>query len=262
MRAFAFAAMLIGGTASAGNGLRHEDPELPRPDLRALSSTSYEPSGGALVATARELRTYDAKGHALRREYKKIDGTPIIFCEWTWDGDGRLAVRKTRNGDGKLVTRTFAYKLDSAGRVVERTMRDPSAPAGELDLDRFTYAADGGYAIQRERHHPKEGPYRSDSQTFDAKGRMTTTCAEHGGCEMIEYDANGEVSRIRHQARDGEHQYLHYETTYDAAKQIVKRVIGGTATTYRYNARGDVIEAVHELAGKVTGKTVYTYTYR
>lgn len=262
MRALAFAVVLIGGTASAGDGLRHEDPELPRPELRSLSSTTYEPSGGKLVETMRELRTYDPKGHAIRLDYKKPDGTPVNFYEWTWDADGRLTSRKTRDGDGKLVARTFAYKLDSKRRVAERTMRDPSAPAGEFYLDSYTYAADGSYAVQTERHYPKEGPYRSDSQTFDAKGRMTRQCAEHGGCSMIEYDANGEIARIRQQVQGGEHYYLVYETTYDAAKRIAKRVIGGGETTYTYNARGDVIETVHKLAGNVTSKTVYTYAYR
>ena len=260
--ALAFAVVLLGGTAAAGDGLPQEDPELARPELRSLSSTTYEPSGGKLGEKARELRTYDAKGHPIRLDYQKPDGTPITFYEWTWDADGRLASRKTRDGDGKLVARTFAYKLDTKGRVVERTMRDPSAPAGEFYLDSYTYAADGSYAVQTERHYPREGPYRSDSQTFDAKGRMTMQCAEHGGCSMIEYDANGQISRIRQQLQGGEHYYLVYETTYDAGGRITKRVIGGTETTYTYNARGDVIEAVHRVAGNITSKTVYTYVYR
>jgi YD repeat-containing protein len=262
MRALAVTILLIGGTASARDGMRHEDPELPRPELRSLSATTYEPSGGKLVETMRELRTYDAKGHAIRLDYNKPDGTPITFYERTWDADGRLASVRTRDGDGKLVARTFAYKLDSAGRVVERTMRDPSAPAGEFYLDVYTYAADGSYVVQTERHYPTQGPFRSDMQAFDAKGRMTRQCAEHGGCSMIEYDANDQISRIRQQRKDGEHHYVVYDTTYDAAKRITKRVIGGTETTYLYNARGDVIEAVHKLAGNVTSKTVYTYVYR
>ena len=262
MRALAFAGLLIGGTATAGDGLRQDDPELPRPELRSMSATTYEPRGGKLVETTRALLTYDAKGHAVRLDSKKPDGTPITFYEWTWDAAGRLASRKTRDGDGKLVARTFAYKLDSKGRVTERTLRDPAAPAGEFYLDRYAYAADGSYTVQTERHYPKEGPYRSDSQKFDATGRMTQQCAEHGGCSMIEYDANGQISRIREQLKGGEHYYLVYETTYDAARRITKRVIGGTETTYTYNARGDVIEAVHKLAGSITSKTVYTYVYR
>jgi YD repeat-containing protein len=263
VRALAFAVLLIGGTATAGgDGLRQDDPELPRPELRSMSSTTYEPSGGKLVETTRALLTYDAKGHAIRLDFKRPDGTPITFYEWTWDTAGRLASRKTRDRDGKLVARTFAYKLDSKGRVVERTLRDPSAPAGEFDLDSYTYAADGSYTVQTERQYPKEGPYRSDSQTFDAMGRMTRQCAEHGGCSMIEYDANGQISRVREQLQGGEHYYRVYETTYDAGGRIAKRVVGGTETSYAYNARGDVVEAVHELAGNITSKTVYAYVYR
>jgi hypothetical protein len=81
VRALAFAVLLIGGTATAGDGLRQDDPELPRPELRSLSSTTYEPSGGKLVETTRELRTYDAKGHAIRVDSKRPDGTPVTFYE-------------------------------------------------------------------------------------------------------------------------------------------------------------------------------------
>jgi YD repeat-containing protein len=257
--------LLVPAIASASPLLRHDDPELVRPELRALTATMFEPRAGKLVETARQLRTYDAGGHLTRLEHRQPDGTLVAAQDDTWDPQGRLASRTSRDATGRTETRTFTYQVDAAGRITERILRDPTKPAGEYLRDQYVWAPDGSHTITTYRHYPAEGPYRSDVQVFDRQGRLERDCAEHGSCAMLEYDARGGISRIRQQTAE-EHHYLVYETTYDAAGRITRQILGGTDTTYRWNSRGDVSEvtarAIAAQGGAITQQTVYRYTYR
>ncbi len=247
MRVFAIVLVLVSRVALAQ--MPHEDVERVRPELKEMrSSTTVDGK-----ATQREVRTYDASGHVVRQVFTKPDGSLIAAWDFTWDAGGRLAMRKTAGA-----TRMFTYRLDANGRIAERIMRDPSAPVGELYRDEYTYAPDGSVTIQTYRHYPKEGPYRSDVEVHDAKGRIDRRCYEHGGCSMYEYDAHGMISRVREQPKGDDHHYRVHTNTYDAAGRLVKRVIGGTEQTFTYNARGDVSEVI----AKSGARTLYTYDYR
>lgn len=255
------ALLVLVRVAAAEPVLRHEDVELARPELAALAATSYEQRGGAFVEAGRELRTYDAAGHVMRQEYRK-DGKVIAAFDFTWDAQGRLASRKTRDGAGALVARTFSYTNDATGRIATRVMRDPAAPAGEYFRTVTTWAPDGSRTVVTSRHVPNEGPYVFTTEVFDAGGRLARSCLEHGGCSLYEYDAHDNLDRVRQQPHGGEHHYLDYENAYDSNGRLVKRRVGGTITSYRTNARGDVVETLASSPGSPARKTVYAYTYR
>jgi len=253
------------GHAATADSLRHEDAELVRPELVAFTAITYEPVGGKLVATARESRAYDRAGRITRQEHRDRAGKLVVAYDFTWDAKNRLLKRRYVDNTGRRDARIFTYKTDATGRITERAMRDPSKAPGEFIRDDFLWEPSGRRTEQSYRHYPKEGPYRSGSKVYDGRNRLERSCSEAGGCEMYEYDANGEVSRIRQQ-HGPDHAYLVYENTYDASGRLVRRILGGTDSTFRWNARGDVVEVVDkEIAsqgGRLKRKTVYTYRYR
>lgn len=235
-----------------------------RPDLKAVRGTVWTPAGGKLVETGLELRTYDASGRLVRHESRER-GAMKVSTTYTWDAAGRMRSSTYRDASGRKEVRELSYKVDANGRVVERTLRDPAKPPGELIRYQYIWQPDGSHSEQAYRHYAKEGPYRSDVQVFDARGRLTRDCAEHGGCDMIEYNAHGDIDRIRQQNAE-RHYYLVYDNTYDRTGHLATQILGGTQTDYTWNARGDIAEVVTRRipaqGGAVERKTVYTYDYR
>jgi YD repeat-containing protein len=245
--------------------LAHEDPELPRPTLKSMTATRFEIKLGQLAEVSREVRNYDANGRISRHEHRQGNKLVVAY-DYAWDAQGRLQRRTYREGSGRVESRTFTYKLDANGRVVERIMHDPSKDPKEYYRYEYVWAADGSRTETGYRHYPKEGPYRDSQDTYDKLGRPGTQCSIGSGvCSMNEYDAHGNVSRVRQQNRE-QHNYLVYENTYDSSGRLARRIHGGTDTTFTWNARGDVVEVVdREIAkngGKLRDKTVYTYVYR
>ncbi len=264
MRALIVVAML-GSRAIAAPTLRHEDPELVRPELIELTAIHYVPKSSGWVEDAREIRTYDPTGHVIRYEHRKPDGSLVVAYNLTWDAQGRLTSRTYQDNTKRVERRDFTYKVDAKGRIVERIMRDPSKPAGEYYRDDYTWHPDGSRDIRTYRHSPKEGPYPDGSEIYDAKGRLTRHCHEHGGCSMYELDPQGSISRVREQNKEDHHYHVH-ENTYDKAGKLTRRVIGNTEEHLTWNARGDVGEILEKTiaaqGGAVNGKRFYTYKYR
>jgi YD repeat-containing protein len=79
---------------------------------------------------------------------------------------------------------------------------------------------------------------------------------------MLEYDAHAQLARIRIQPRSDNHYYRVYDHDYDAAGRVTREHVGGTETTYTYNARGDVAEERHLTGGVLESRTTYRYEYR
>jgi YD repeat-containing protein len=265
MRVVAITLLVLGSQASAEPLLRHEDAELVRTDLRSMTARKYEAKLGKLVEAGREVRTYDAAGRVSRDEHLKADGSMVVVYDYVWDAQGRLAKRTYRDDTKRTEARTFAYKVDANGRIVERIMRDPAAPAGEYFRDEYLWQA-AAHSVTTYRHSAQGGPYRSDVATYDAMDRMVRSCAEHGGCSMYEYDSHGGLSRVREQGSDGEHFYRDYASTYDAAGRLTARTVGGTASQFKWNTRGDVSDVIDSRipaqGGALEAKTIYTYVYR
>lgn len=252
--------LCLSATASADV----RDPMEVRPDLKAVRGVVSTLVGGKLVETGLELRTYDASGRLVRHESRER-GTVKVVSTYTWDAAGRMRSSTYRDASGRKEVRELSYKLDAGGRVVERTLRDPSKPAGELIRYQYVWQPDGSHSEQAFRHYAKEGPYKSDVEVYDARGRLTRTCREHGGCNMIEYNAHGDIDRIRQQNAE-RHYYVVYDNTYDPGGHLVTQILGGTQSDYTWNARGDITGVVTRRipaqGGAIERETVYTYEYR
>lgn len=244
--------------------LRHEDPELVRPELSGLTAVHYVPQGSGWRVDAREVRVYDSTGHLTRHEHRKPNGALVVSYELTWNGQGRLASRRYTDHTKRIERREFTYKEDAQGRIVEKIMRDPSKPVGEFYRYEYTWEPDGSRTVRSYRHYPREGPYPDGSEAYDARGRLTRSCSQ-SHCEMIEYDGGGAILRIREQNQETHH-YRHQHPTYDGAGKLATRTIGNIVSHFTWNARGDVAEILETTipaqGGIVQGKTVYTYKYR
>ena len=238
------------------------EPTVVRADLTSMSTRVWEMKAGKLVEVGRETRTYDATGHVVLDENRKPDGTLVVSVATTYDTGGRMTGTTYKDAT-RTIVRTISYTVDANGRVTERVERDPSADPKEFRRYAYTWEP-GGHTEQAFRHYPKEGPYRSDSEVFDANGRLSRSCSEHGGCSMYEYDTHGEIARIRQQSSET-HYYLVYESTYDKSGRLAKQTIGGSDTEYTWTARDVSTAIVRDIArygGAVKTKTEYAYVYR
>jgi hypothetical protein len=234
-------------------------PDEVRPELRALTVRRYEARGAHPTEVATEHLTYDATGHLTEHVHRGPGGKLVVRTAYTWDRGGRLIETRYSDASGRSEVRKITYRLDPAGRVLERELRNPAAPAGELLRDVYTYAPDGSHTVQSYRHYAKEGPYPDGSASYDAAGRLLRRCSV-GRCELYEYDEHGEIRRIRQQ-NSRTHSYLVYESQFDAKGRLVRQRLGGTDRTFRYNPRGDVIEEHEDTAG-LRARLVYEYEYR
>lgn len=261
MRGAVLALLCMSSLAVAGGA---PDPTAVRPDVKAIRSTEWTPKNGKLVKTGENVWTYNADGRVVRME-KREGGKVTVSSELTYDTGGRVLSSTYRDKTGRKEVRQYTYKLDANGRIAESTLRDPSKPAGELIRYEYQWGADGSHTEQAFRHYAQGGPYRSDQKIFDAKERLTRNCYEHGGCSMIEYNAHGDIDRIRQQNKE-RHDYLVYENTYDKAGHLVVQILGGTQSEYTYDARGEMTEQltrrIAAQGGAVDSKVVYTYDYR
>jgi YD repeat-containing protein len=246
-------------TAAAKPALR--DAEIRRPDVRTVTVRYQEPGPrGALIDVGRERMVYSAEGRLIEHENQNQRGRVRVRFHYTYDTSGRLSESHYRDHTGRVEIRRYSYKLDAAGRISERDLRNPAAPPGELRRDVYTWHDDGSRTVRTYRHYAKEGPYPDGSSSFDAAGRPKTRCYSNH-CELYEYDDHGEISRVREQNRQTHHYRVH-ENRYDAAGRLIHQRIGGSETTYHYNARGDVSEEQNQLAGKPTTHLTYQYEYR
>lgn len=257
--------LLVPSIAVADPRLRHEDPQLVRPELKELVVVRSIPKGTGLVEESREIRLYDAKGHLTRHEHRKPDGSIVVAYDYQWDAQGRIASH-TYKDQKRSERRDFTYKVDAQGRVIEKIMRDPAAPAGEYYRYESTWHAGGGRDERAYRHYPNGGPFEDGTEVFDASGRPARRCRGGGGCSLYEYDAHGNVSRVREQMRGDRHWYRSSEHTYDKANRVATREIGNRIESFTYNARGDVAEIAEHLipaqGGALQAKSTYTYRYR
>ncbi|MFO0576562.1 MAG: hypothetical protein U1A78_21360 [Polyangia bacterium] len=247
--------------AVAAEARPERGPDELRPDLRALTVRRYEPRGPreALTEVASERLTYDATGHLTEHVHRGPGGKLVVRTAYTWDRAGHLIETHYSDASGRVEIRKMTYRLDAAGRVLERELRNPAAPAGEVLRDVTTWSPDGSRTVQSFRHYATEGPYPEGSAAYDAAGRLLRSCTG-GHCSLYEYDEHGEISRIRQQSRETHH-YLVYESRFDAAGRLVRQRIGGTERTFRLNPRGDVVEELEDTGGR-RARLVYTYEYR
>jgi hypothetical protein len=234
-----------------------------RPDLKSRSGRTWEMTNGKLVEVARETRTFDAAGRIATDENRKPDGTLVVSYVYTYDAGGRVTKSVYKDSSGST-ERRVSYTVDAKGRITERKEWDPTKDPKEFYRYEYIWQADGSHSEQMYRHYPKEGPYRSSSEVYDAKGLKTRSCYEHGGCSMIEYDSHGEIDRIRQQTSE-EHYYLDYDSVYDVKGRLVKQTIGGTETEYTWGDKDIATVTTREIpkyGGAVKTKTEYTYVKR
>jgi YD repeat-containing protein len=241
--------------AGEADPLRHHDPEVPRPDLTAMTINRYEQVNGKTVELGREHRIYDRSGHVTSVVYRE-HGKVIVRTDYTWSKD-RLAKRVYREPGKRIETRVFTYKVDSAGRVVEMTMRDPKATNGERYVTTTTWNADGSRSERTQRHYTNEGPYDDSSASYSASGRLDTHCSAGGTCEMPDYDQHGVAVRVRQQM-GAEHAYVTMVAAYDPSGRLVEYDQGASKTTFAYDTNGNV-----ESETRADGaKAVYSYVLR
>jgi YD repeat-containing protein len=263
MRCAALIPLIVafGPSLASAQDLPQRDPEADHPGVRSMTLVHHELEGKRLEKTHREIRTYDAAGHVTRIESRTPAGKSRGLSTYERDKHGRLTKRSHLWGSAKPIVRTFTYRIDGAGRILESIMRDPKARRGEHFRDSYRWNQDGSYSVQRYRHYDKEGPYKDDYKAYDAAGRLDRSCGASGFCEFIEYDAHGYVSRIRQQNRET-HFYLVNVNRYDKQGRLVSRELGHGTTHFQWNARGDIAEERKERDGLVLSKVVYTYDYR
>lgn len=246
--------------AAPGDALR--DPELAHPRLRGLTIRREEPKGqnGALIEVARERLIYDEAGRLRLHEHLGPDGRLVVRTSYKFDERGRKLESHYLDHTGRTEIRTYTYKLDAEGRIAERALRNPASPAGELLRDVYTWGTDGSRAIRSYRQYAGGESYEDGSSSYDASGRLLRRCSrEH--CEMLEYDAHHEISRIREQSR-GTHHYRVYENQYDAAGRLIRQRIGGSESSFRYDAAGRLVEERQRLALSPEARLTYEYDER
>jgi YD repeat-containing protein len=228
----------LASTQVSAQSLLHRDQEASRPDLKSLTVTTFVTSSGARVESSREQRTYDKKGRITSVIYKR-DGKTTARWDYTWSA-GRLAKRTYREGS-RFETRLFSYKLDAQRRVIEMTMRDPKATAGEHLTTSTTWDADGSRTERTSLHSTHGSRSGFDSAQYSASGRVDTRCGPES-CEMFQYDARGNVERVRVQRKGAEdHWFRELRPTYDRSGRLAT-LTDGYKTSFRYDGHDRVSE--------------------
>ena len=250
MRALLLIAWLA-GTADAQR-MAHRDPERVRADLKSMMVRTYEMRNGKLVETGREQRTYDKAGQILAVEHRGA-AKVIARLDYKWS-NGRIAKHVYSEPKGRRETRLMTYKVDANGRLIEKTLRDPAASNGERYVTTVTWDSDGSRIERTARHYTN--PYDSGSESYDKSGRLERDCTV-GSCQMLEYDAHGQVDRIRDQMGE-DHAYRDFTNTYDANGRLATQKTGVVETTFHYGANGEVTEETRSDGTK----TVYQYVRR
>jgi YD repeat-containing protein len=237
-------------------------PDVIRADLRSITVQHLAPRpAGGWAERASERLVYDDRGRLIEHSHDEPGTRVRVRLIFVWDESGRLIERRYSDHKGRLEVRRMTYKLDAQGRISESDQRDPRSPPGEFHRDVYTWEPDGRRTVRTYRHYAKEGPYPDGSSVYDAQGRPERHCSASGGCSLYEYDERGEISRIRQQNRDGHH-YLHHENRYDDAGRLEREIIGGTEHSYRRNQRGDIVETITRMGGRIESRKLYAYEYR
>jgi YD repeat-containing protein len=231
-----------------------DDPDAPRPDLRAVTLRTYAAHHALRVV---EVRTYDAAGHLVDDLFRDDHGHALTHARQTFDAQGHLTRRQVDKRSWRFTT-----TLDGHGRIAELVTRDDGAPPGEDRQAVWTWEPSGGHAVRTYRRYAHEGPYPDRSEAYDAAGRETSSCdlANHV-CAMTEYDDHGHVTRIRQQNAE-QHQYLIFDNTHDAAGHLTEVRRGPETTTYTYDDHDDVIVARHTSGDGEASEADYAYDRR
>jgi RHS repeat-associated protein len=182
---------------------------------------------------------YDAAGRLLN----VTDGTGTPFVTYAYDAGGRL-VRETK-GNGTLTTWTY-----TAASQVESVVN--YGPGGQV-LSSFAYV-----------HDAEGNPVGmttlagTTSFAYDADGQLVDVHHPDGRRTQIEYDRNGNRTRVVTDATTvpWSSNSLNQATAagsasfaYDANGNLVQRTDASGTTTYAWNADGRLVQVVHPTLG-------------
>lgn len=235
--------------------------QLPRTDVTALTSFTYDTDGALLSVT-------DAVGNATNITSHSGGGYPLtitdpnsVLTTLTWDGGQRLLTSALTTGAGTLTT-TNTY--DTAGNLASVEKPDGS----ELDFaydaaHRLTTITDLpgntvnitldalGDATQVQVEDPTPTVTTSHTATFDALGRMLTYVGGMSQTTTLTWDANSNLKTAKNPL-------LKTTTmTYDALNRLSTSVDpspGGT-TTITYDKHDRVLTVKNPLSNT----TSYVY---
>jgi RHS repeat-associated protein len=229
-------------------------------DERGLVSTSTNRRGRVIGYQ------YNADGQLLRKDF--ADGS---FAEYSYDGFGRLTTARDTNGtvtlgyndndtlrkitypDGK----SLAFEYNAGGQRTRSVDQDGFTTNYVYDdLGRLGHLTDGaGALIVR--------------YAYDMNGRLSREDKGNGTATTYEYDAAGQLLRLRHLKPDGSvNSFFDYEYDalgrrtmvstadgvtryeYDALGQLTKVTLpGGRTIEYRYDAAGNRTRVIDSQLG-------------
>lgn len=229
--------------------------------------------------------SYDRSGRKLKETYS--DATPAV--SYTYDGDGRMSTRTdgsgtttwTYDGLGRLGSRNHSAVGEKISYGYDRASNQTSVTDGRGTTDYEFDASGTPTRIWYDSYGVEE---RMDIAT-DNRGRRTDvwmeTNPEHtvwAAHQHTDYDKSGRVSRVIAKVGNGDgtnttvqdKTYCYTTATTpaggctataanDRAKiQWVKDAVDASATTYQYDAKGQLTKAT-----RTGGKTpkIYNYTY-
>ena len=197
------------------------------------------------VATA---YAYDAWGRRVRRTVKDSNGEVVSDETRAYDAAGRLASIKM---DGQSVEwrydrldrverqivdgREIVYSYTKHGRLSTKTLMGENGPVSEL---RYWYGKDGRIVARR----------------------------ANGELRKFFYDARGPLARVSDEEGNVLEDYI-----YDAAGNILEKIVRGRKTRYEYDAANQLVSSVdadgletryaYDAAGRMVKEGARTYRY-
>lgn len=165
--------------------------------FECLRHTSYDAQGNE---TASYEDVYDEDGHHISgSESWNSDGV-LIYGEWEYDTEGRVAKKMSKYPDGEINVSEFEYGSDANGSwTVERRYE------GQGDLK---YTITMGYDNDHkqtffEQEFP-DGLVDRTEYEYDDQGRLCRTTAQNGNYRVFEYHEDGSHDVISYDASGNE----------------------------------------------------------
>lgn len=162
-----------------------------------MRHTSYDADGNE---TASYEDTYDENGHHISgSDSWNADGV-LIYGEWEYDADGRVAKKMSRYPDGEINESEYEYGSDANGSwEIERRYE------GQHELK---YTVTLGYDNEHrqtffEQEYPDGYKERTEYE-YDDQGRLSRTTAQNGNYTVFEYHEDGSRDIINYDASGNE----------------------------------------------------------
>ena len=237
--------------------MNEERDTAVHPHLKSFTTKTVE--GGK--ETFKEVHTFDADGRIKKLEVYK-DGALLDTTEFTWDANGHLTKRSTKDDSGAVTKHEYTYTLDASGRI--GTMTEGT------HTDTYRWDAKGGHEVTSTRTDGGKTVFEM-SEAFDATDHVikrctstamvTTAVAAKKSCEVRTYDKHGQVTQISSQPANASHPTKKLTNTYDKAGHLAKSVeagADGAVKSFTWNDTGDLATVTEVLGGETT---VTTFSY-